>query len=223
MTNLYAMKKYLDSLCLSDIGHTNAKIWKDGKVEIVPLKNFSPEKWREKIYYINVNQTIQPKLKNLSNWIDISTKIRVNTDYRTLGIDRKVVIYRSQNEIVVDLGSAITIDIIKNGDHLGGYILLGKEATIKTFKEKTPHLNFQNDGLGNFKSIPNSSENALYFGFFAPIINLVKSLKESYSLKVILTGGDSQEFANLLDFTVILKPNLIFENMRMVVKNSFKD
>ena len=211
------MKNSLDFLSLSDIGHTNVKIWRDGKVKIIPLKEFSPEKWREKIYYINVNRDIQKKLDLLSNWIDISNFIDIKTDYKTLGIDRKIGIYGAKNEIIVDLGSAITIDLIKDGIHLGGYILLGKDATIRTFQEKTPHLNFKKEGELSNNSIPKSSKDALYFGFFNPIIALIKSLQKQYSLEVILTGGDSEEFEKLLDFKVTLKKNLLFENMKKCI------
>ena len=174
------MRNFLDSLYLSDIGHTNAKIWIDGKVETIPLQKFSPENWREKIYFINVNKSIQNRLEQLPNWIDISENILVDTDYKTLGIDRKVAIYSSKNEIVVDLGSAITIDIVKDSKHLGGYILLGKEITIKSFQQKTPHLNFQNRIEFSKNSIPQTSEDALYFGFFHPIIYLIESLLLSF-------------------------------------------
>jgi type III pantothenate kinase len=210
------MKNFSDYLYLSDIGHTNAKIWRDGNIETIPLQKFKPEQITQKIFYINVNHQIQKTLSQLPNWIDLKNYFSIKTNYPNLGIDRKVAIFEIENGIVVDLGTAITIDILKNGTHLGGYILLGKSGTLKTFQEKTPHLKFQQ--ISENSEYPNLTENALYFGFFQPIINFIQSIQAKENLKIILTGGDAQEFFNLINFPATLNKNLIFENMQKIVK-----
>jgi len=209
------MKNSLDSLYLSDIGHTNVKILKNGKLEIIPLSHFSPADFSEKIYYINVNLEIQNKLDKFPNWINIAGKVEISTNYQNIGIDRKVAIFEIENGIVVDLGTAITIDIVKNRKHLGGYILLGKNSTIQAFQNKTPHLQFENSKKNiNF---PNKTQDALYFGFFHQLNFFLKSLRETESLEIILTGGDSQELSENLNFPHILNQNLIFENMKKII------
>jgi len=210
------MKNSLDSLYLSDIGHTNVKILKNGELEIVPLSHFSPANFPQKIFYINVNLQIQKTLDKFPNWINIANLIKIDTNYQNLGIDRQVAIFDIENGIVVDLGTAITIDIVKNRKHLGGYILLGKNSTIQAFQNKTSHLKFSDSG--KMKTLPNETQDAVYFGFFHQLKFFLKSLKENENLPIILTGGDSQEFAKYLDCSYTLNTNLIFDNMKTLLK-----
>jgi type III pantothenate kinase len=204
------------SLYLVDIGHTNAKFWRDGEIERVPLDLFYPKFFSEKIFYVSVNLKYREALKNLPNWVDLEPLIEINTNYKTLGVDRKLAIYGVKNGIIVDMGSAVTVDVVKNGVHLGGYILLGKDAVISAFKEKTPHLSF-GDGEPFFEKLPNSTEDALYFGFFHPIISLLKKLEEDYTLPITVTGGDSCEIREIFK-DAHFKPNLLFENMEKIVE-----
>jgi len=209
------MKNSLDSLYLSDIGHTNVKILKNGELEIIPLSSFSPANFPQKIFYINVNLQTQQILDKFPNWINIANLIEIDSNYKNLGIDRQVVIFDIENGIVVDLGTAITVDIVKNRKHLGGYILLGKNSTIQAFQNKTSHLKFSDSG--KMQNLPNETQDALYFGFFHQLKFFLQSLKENEGLPVILTGGDSQEFSQLLDFPHILNSKLIFENMKKII------
>lgn len=220
MKNLYAMKKHLKSLFLFDIGHTNAKYWNNETKTSIPIQNFTPEMWNsEKIFYINVNKLFEKKLHSLENWIDLSDKFSINTEYKTLGVDRKVVIFGFINRIIVDLGSAITVDIIKNKKHVGGYILLGKSSVISSFESKIPHLSFEkNNSLKSFET-PQKSEDAMYYGFFHQLLYFLRSLQSKFSLEITLTGGDSAEFHKIFN-SVNIEQNLIFKNMIKIIESN---
>lgn len=207
------MRSSFASLYLSDIGNTNVKIWRDGDIEIFPLSDFQPTIIKEKIYFISVNREFSKRVEKLSNWIDISNLFKVETEYKTLGIDRVVAINNLKNGIVVDVGSAVTVDIVKNSKHLGGYILLGKDATFRAFRDKAPHLKIENRDLLNLETTPLFSEDAIYYGFFHSIANLVLSLQKRYSIdNITVTGGDGKELHQILKGS-IFKRELLFENI----------
>ena len=47
-----------------------------------------------------------------------------------------------QNAVIVDAGSAITVDIIENGVHKGGFILLGLRRFMKSYPKISKKLKF---------------------------------------------------------------------------------
>ncbi len=52
-------------------------------------------------------------LKDLDNWIDISSKLDKSKYYETMGVDRMVASEAIVDGIIVDAGSAVTVDIVK--------------------------------------------------------------------------------------------------------------
>jgi type III pantothenate kinase len=212
------MKKYSTSLFLADIGHTNAKLWRNGKVETVSLRNFKPENIKQTFYFISVNKSYQSRFEKLKNWINLENFSNSQTTYETLGVDRKIAIHDLENGIIVDMGSAITIDIVKSQKHLGGYILLGKESLMLSFKDKIPHLNFGNSLCDEV--LPNKTEDALTCGFYHPLVSLIRELESRYKVEVIFTGGDSTDMKNFFPKAIFNK-NLLFHNMIKIVETNF--
>jgi len=132
------------------------------------------------------------------------------TTPHTLGKDRLAAVagaqalYPRQNCLVVDCGTCIKYDAITaTGHYLGGNIAPG--ATMRTkamhhFTARLPdvEMNIPTDFIGN------STESALQNGAFrgatleiSGFVNLFQQRLEP--LIVILTGGDAQFFAPLLD------------------------
>jgi type III pantothenate kinase len=121
-----------DFMVLVDIGNTNFHIWDNGK--IYDLK--SPEKFKDDIYYISVNETKEKKfLQKNPKAVNLKEFAVLDTSYTLLGIDRIMACKAVNDGIVVDVGSAITIDVMQNGIHLGGIIMPGinafKQAYVK--------------------------------------------------------------------------------------------
>ena len=69
-------------------------------------------------------------------------------DYRQLGVDRWLTLLAAhalapQGSIIIDAGSAITIDLLaRNGDHLGGAILPGLNTSLQRFQSLFPGVDF---------------------------------------------------------------------------------
>jgi type III pantothenate kinase len=213
------MRKSSTSLYLADIGNTNVKFWRDGNFEVLSLKDFTPEKFTENIFYISVNQSLKNVLSSLKNWTNLESFVEIDTNYKTLGIDRKVAIYGVQNGIVIDMGSAITIDVVKNSVHLGGYILLGKSFLIESFREKIPNLSFGNEKLSD-EVLPEKTGDALLSGFYHQLVSFIRDLEKRYKTEIVFTGGDSEEMSEYFPNASFDK-NLIFNNMRKVVEKNF--
>jgi len=213
-------------MILCDIGNTSAHFLENGQSWKVSISEFNPEKFEEKIYFISVNRKIseQIKSKNLKNWIDLSQFVNINSEYKTLGIDRKVAILNLENAIVVDAGSAVTIDVLENKKHIGGYILAGRLAIQKSYEIQTPHLKFrQNDKILNLNELPNNTENAIFYGYLHQIISLIKEIKNSFrSFKLIITGGDGKLISEYFPESEF-REFLIFENLQKIIKENFKE
>ncbi len=209
---------------LFDIGSTRVKIFHNGEIHYLLSNNFNPELFdnSEQIYYSNVNPKFKDKLKHLKNWIDIGSMFEINTNYQWLGTDRKLAIYDIDDGIIVDFGTAITVDVVQHKKHIGGYIFLGFNKYFDEVRESFPHINFsENNNCDCEDNLPNSSACAIFCGFLAPIIFLLKELQEKYKIKIIVTGGDSNKFVNSvknLNLEININNNLIFNNMIKILQ-----
>ena len=136
--------------------------------------------------------------------IDPNCKLNVPIHYnlsklgsdRIANIEEAYAIY-GKNVIVVDIGTAITFDIIKDGIFIGGLILPGLHSAFES-------LNRDTDAIGDVKfDIPDAIignntgdciKSGIYFGWIAMIEGLFEKIKLSYKqdFTLVLTGGLSQ-------------------------------
>lgn len=112
-------------MILCDIGNTTFHLLINENEKRYLLNEKLPA-FNEKVYYISVNDKGQDSLKSTHNDIvNLENYIDFETSYKGMGIDRKVACYGIIDAIVVDAGSAITVDIMSNSEHKGGFILPG--------------------------------------------------------------------------------------------------
>jgi type III pantothenate kinase len=117
------------NMILCDIGNSSYHFFKDGisskmNLDTSPKIRQNSDKQRV-IYYISVNKEAENNLLKYNKCINLENYISINSNYNknNLGIDRKMACYNQENKIIVDAGSAITVDIVHNNKHLGGFIL----------------------------------------------------------------------------------------------------
>ena len=95
-----------------------------------------------------------------------------------MGIDRKVVCSYIANGIIVDAGSAVTIDIMKNKKHKGGYIFPGFNAYKKIYPQISKKLSFHFENDVNLDKIPletnKAINNAIIDSIIQPIVNTLQ-------------------------------------------------
>ncbi len=202
-----------NSMKLCDIGNSYAKLYLDQNVvrlKIEELRRFK----NEKVFFINVNERAKELLAGFSRWIDLAPYVVLDTKYKGLGIDRKVACLGVENGVVVDAGSAVTVDVMIDGVHQGGFIYPGKEVFKNAIKMVSPLLD-QPLIVPEGEELPLDTKGAIGYGYFRPIVSLI----ESYKMPVVVTGGDGIEFARLLS-DAIYDEFLIFRSMKNIVQRN---
>lgn len=210
-------------MILCDIGNSTYHFKKNNnncfKVDLnSDLKNLGL-KLKGKMYFISVNDKASKKLlKAFPNAININKKFKLKTKYSSsLGIDRIVAASNHKNSIIVDFGSAITLDILKEGKHLGGFIMPGIDILKSNYPKISPKLAFDFVTNTNLDKMPLNTNEAINYAIINMVILPIKRVQEEYDLKIIFTGQNSKLVLKYFD-NYKFKPNLIFNNMKKVVK-----
>lgn len=149
-----------------------------------------------------------------------------------LGVDRFVAMLGaldlgilSEAKIIVDAGTALTIDIVlKNGKHLGGTITPGLQAMFTSL-----HRNTQLDqqsvidyGLYKKRFYADNSEDAIILGtlntFIAGIKHTIEQTIEHITsdVSIILTGGDAEFIAQGLELDCQVYPDLVLRGLQKI-------
>lgn len=202
-------------MLLCDVGNTSFHFKNDNNEYKESASTFDPKTIAEKVYYICVNHDAKPILDSLDNWIDISKFIDMRAYYETMGIDRIVACEAVQNNIIIDAGSAITVDVVKNGVFEGGFIYPGTNAMSHTYANISPALKYDFNYNLNLDIIPKNSIDAISYGYLKLLFNEVKS----HNLDVILTGGDADKLINIFPDAKIDK-ELIFNSMKKIIQKA---
>ena len=200
-------------MLLCDIGNTNAKFYDNGNTFSMSIEEFLNYEPIERVYCINVNARVQHKLNN-PLFIDITHHFHLNTTYQGLGIDRVVACCMIDNGVIVDAGSAITVDLMENGAHLGGFIFPGIHAMLRTYGEISSALDVNLSTKISLDTLPQKTSEAVNYGIFKPIILAIKDIAQDH--KIYFTGGDGaflmKHFKN-----GIYNKDLIFKSMQNLI------
>lgn len=185
----------------------------------------------------SVRSTILKKLKLAipSEKLIILTVESLNSDKidyltpKTLGIDRVLGCLAahkksgSKNVIVIDSGSACTIDFMDfNGVYKGGIIIPGLKPFLDIFKLKAPELptvpyQLPDDWPGK-NTVTSLQWGQLGF-YLDGITSAIKKFEQKYgNAEVYLTGGDAKFLYNYLKSTVFYEEFLIVEGMKILYK-----
>lgn len=232
-----------------DIGNTRNKIAIFDQNEIVEtaiiedLNEAGIEKLKEK-YNIDavILSSVKKPNKKLINYLrsnvdlfidlDEHTAIPIENLYNsksTLGKDRLAAvvgannIFPDTNVLVIDLGTAITFDLVNNkNQYLGGTISPGLNLRFKALNQFTDQLPLL-EKREKFEIIGNETHNAIISGVQSGIIfeinGYIHQLKKDYdNLKTILTGGDAIFFDKMLKNTIFVNLNLNFVGLNIILE-----
>jgi type III pantothenate kinase len=194
-------------LILVDIGNTHFHILENGKIyDLKEAKKLSGE-----IFYVSVNEKKEKEFLKLNpNAINLKDLVNFNTNYKNLGIDRIMACKSVKTGTVIDAGSAITVDFMKENRHLGGIIFPGIFAYKRAFVTISEKLDKEFKKTDNF---PNSTQEALWAGSIGSVICMV----EKFNIKpIFLTGGDGKYLSRFIDGIYI--KDLVFRGMKQVLK-----
>ena len=194
-------------MVLADIGNTHIHIYENGKM--YNLK--TPKKFNEEVYYISVNKEKEKEFLKINKGINLKDYVKFKTNYKNLGIDRIMACKSIKNGVVVDVGSAITVDIMRDGIHLGGIITPGVFAFKKAFVKISKVLKM-NIKEFDYKKLPQNTNDALLAGSIGLVLNYVASFNKPY----YFTGGDGEFLAKMIGGEYI--KDLVFRGMIKTIK-----
>lgn len=204
-------------MILCEIGNThyhfmqNGRIWKTLAGSKPDLK-LEPE---ESLYAVSVNDDAMRRLTSHYPVIDLEPFINLDTEYRGLGIDRAVACLAVPDGVIVDAGSAITVDVMQNGLHLGGFIYPGLARFQQMYGQISPRLQKALSFGVDITQLPQGTADAISYGVIAPLINTIREVARHK--KIVFTGGDGGYFARFFEDAMV-DHTLIFKGMEKIIK-----
>lgn len=206
-------------MILCDIGNSTISFFYNNSIQKIDIQSdsFPLFDTKKTIYYISVNEIgKQNLLKHYPLSKDLSSHIKLNTQYIGLGVDRAVLCSFIQEGVIIDAGSAITVDIMKNSSHLGGYILPGIKAMCKIYPNISSKLEVDLE-FKEYNSIPNNTKDGINYAIFnAIILPLLKT--SGLSNNIYITGGDGKMILPYIN-NAIYDEALIFKAMKSLTKD----
>ena len=207
-------------MVLCDIGNTHFHFWDNGQITHILPMHLNKHLFDQEIYYISVNKQNEKMLnKTFKTTYDLESIINLPTKYVGLGVDRKAACLCITNGVIVDAGSAITIDVVANSKHQGGYILPGLSEFIQAYGRISPALKTNiNFGLEPIE-LPLNTKNAITYGVLKSIILTIQNTIGSQ--RAYFTGGDGKYLAKF--FTqAIYDETLVFRGMRISIERALE-
>lgn len=202
-------------MLLCDIGNTTYHFFLEGKGYREDVNLFDPSIVKEKVFYICVNPHVKKVLKELKNWIDLSLHVDMRKYYETMGVDRIMACEAIQSGIIVDAGSAITVDVVKESRFEGGFIYPGARAMSECYKNISSALTYSFNFEVDLDRMPKNSRDAISYGY----LKLLQSEVKSYNMDIFLTGGDAINFKKIFPASQV-DEMLIFRGMTNIMKRA---
>jgi len=219
------------SSILVDIGNTNTK-WKfEEEYFILPTENFELDILPNcsKIWVSNVSlKSFNSKKLNIDfaeSQERYKSLINAYSEPKSLGCDRWLGMIASyelsqgKSFVLVDIGTAITIDAVNNtGAHLGGLIFPGLDKIRQTFD------NFSVFSKGCINALGKSTREAWGNGTLSLVVNTInqkirETKNEIPDSLVFITGGGYLSLKNFLEFDHSYHENLVLDGLEFYVNN----
>jgi type III pantothenate kinase len=203
-------------MLLADIGNTRVHIFDGQSVLHLTHEEAIAGYHTVPLLYICVNHTIKSRLEHIASWEDISSCLSIEGEYETMGVDRKALCLSHSSGIFVDAGSAITVDIVRDGAYQGGFILPGIKAYLESYKMISPALDIELNRKCSLTSLPRTTKDSISYGIIASIKAVIDIHKTD--LPLYFTGGDGEWLSSFF-------PNsnfdemLVFKGMQKALKD----
>ncbi len=202
-------------MMLCDIGNTSYHFLEGDIERKESVRTFDPSSVKDEVFYICVNKDVKKTLKPLDNWRDISLYVDMSNYYDTMGIDRIAACEAVDEGVIIDAGSALTVDVVKNGVFQGGFIYPGMSAMRETYKNISSALDYSFNFELDLGKMPKNSKDAISYGYLKTLYGEVVS----YKMDIFLTGGDAKEFAKIFPGAKV-DETLIFNGMKKIMKKA---
>ena len=205
-------------MILCDIGNSRMHVF-DG----VSVRHYSHEDGLAALHesdvcFICVNEAMRKRIRQEApKWTDLSDRHLLNTNYKGLGIDREAACLGIEDGVVIDAGTAITVDVMERGRHLGGWIWPGLSAWLASYRQVSEKLAFDLNPEVSLDALPQNTADAISFAILAPIHTLVGRFgREKH---IVVTGGDAEIVAGAIPGAEI-DDTVVFKGMKKMIKDS---
>jgi type III pantothenate kinase len=141
------------------------------------------------------------------------------TEPEMLGIDRWLAVVAAYQRylgpvLVVDAGSAITIDLIgPQGVHLGGYISPGLRLMREALWQGTAKVQVDRVESLNMLVPGTCTQDAVNRGCLLAVVATIEKLASQYPASIVITGGDANVVAEALSLTSDHVPELVLDGL----------
>jgi type III pantothenate kinase len=210
MVGRYGMK-----ILLADIGNTYFHIYDGEGVKHLSYDDAISNYATIKMQYISVKSQLDKRIEEIKVWENISSVMKIEGEYDTMGIDRKALCLSRENGLFIDAGSAITVDVVENGTYIGGFILPGLKAYIESYKTISPALETSLSKDLKLEQLPTTTKEQISYGIIASIKALIDKHSEAKTL--YFTGGDGKFLSTFFD-DAVYDETLVFEGMQKALK-----
>lgn len=137
----------------------------------------------------------------------------------TLGIDRWLAIVAAYQRysgavLVIDAGSAITIDLVgPQGQHLGGYISPGLRLMREALWQGTNKVQVKEVEPLNMLVPGACTQDAVNRGCLLSAVATIEKLASQYPASIVITGGDASVVASALSLQADHVPGLVLDGL----------
>ena len=164
--------------------------------------------------------------------------INVYDDFLSLGSDRWCAMIGALHStdssfILIDAGSALTIDVVKQsgeqpGEHLGGYIVPGIGMMKNSLGLNTAQIMLGKKAKLPSLSLGKSTIDCVEAGIHLSSLKLIEAVFEEESKKlkkcqIFITGGDAKLLASLLSLKCVIIPDLVLRGLSIIAANDFNN
>ena len=209
------------------------------------LKSVLPDIEATQCYYASVADpdseaqllTHLKAITGLETYVQLSTQKNVAgvhngyADPEKLGVDRWLALLGAidfagpGDKLIIDAGSAITVDLLtKDGEHLGGAILPGFNTSIARFKQIMSKANFDHPNITRTEEPGCSTEACIHINCGSADIltdtTMVDELIDHWFKRLasdavmIVAGGDAERINSHQQHPRYEVPDLVFRGMR---------
>ncbi len=169
------------------------------------------------------------RVLHFNSMVDVPIEVEYATR-QTLGADRIAAAVGVicgmgiKSALLVDLGSAITFDIVENGAFKGGNISPGVAMRFRALSEYTASLPLCEATEPNNK-FGQTTKEAIEQGVMQGILHEIEGYIERISEKngkksVIFCGGDAKYFVNRIKNTIFAGRKLMFTGLNLILEHN---
>ena len=204
----------MHNMILADIGNTHFHIYDGEKIEHLSYEDALTKYTQSELCYISVKHGLSEEIAAISKWKNISKYMKIAGEYDSMGVDRKALCLSHNDGIFIDAGSAITVDVVEEGQYMGGFILLGLQAYQEGYKSISTALDVHLDKAVDLEHLHSTTKEQISYGIIASIKALID--KHSKSKMLYFTGGDGEFLSTFFD-DAIYDEKLVFTGMQKAI------